>query len=179
MQASTQRNFFFLFFDTTTLYFKFAYKGKISKIVENYRKKQQNYSLHNSFKKKGKKTNQQTGNLNRTVKVLNLLIYRAPPTDHFHRIVHSFKEGRFLIETLARVRNSGSLLQSNICNLFLLGIQLLSVFSRCPLQRDIRKARVDFLCLDNIKFVLLSFLQFNTETIFPKTKPTIVIYESL
>ena len=27
-----------------------------------------------------KKTNRQTENLNRTVKVLNLLIYRAPPT---------------------------------------------------------------------------------------------------
>ena len=79
--------------------------------------------IHNGFKKRKKKqTNKQTDNLNRTVKVLNLLIYRAPPTDHFHRIVHSFKEGRFLIETLARVRNSGSLLQSNICNLFLLGI---------------------------------------------------------
>ena len=35
--------------------------------------------------------------------------------------------------------------------------------------------RVDFLCLDNVKFVLLSFLQFNTETIFPKiwSKPLI------
>ena len=45
-----------------------------------------------------KQTNKQTENLNRTVKVLNLLIYRAPPTVHFHRIVHSFKEGRFLID---------------------------------------------------------------------------------
>ena len=61
-------------------------------------KKQQNYSSHNSFKKrlKNKQKNKQTDNLNGTVKVLNLLIYRALPTVHFHRIVHSFKEGRFL-----------------------------------------------------------------------------------
>ena len=52
-------------------------------------------------KKRKKETNRQTDNLNRTVKVLNLLIYRAPPTVHFHRIVHSFKEGRFLIETIS------------------------------------------------------------------------------
>ena len=38
-------------------------------------------------------TNKQTEDLNRTVEVLNLLIYRAPPTVHFHRIVHSFKRG--------------------------------------------------------------------------------------
>ena len=37
-----------------------------------------------------KKTNKQIENLNRTVKVLNLLIYRAPPTVYFHRIIHSF-----------------------------------------------------------------------------------------
>ena len=55
-----------------------------------------------AFKKgKKKQTNKQTDNLNRTVKVLNLLIYRAPPTVHFHRIVHSFKEGRSLVETIS------------------------------------------------------------------------------
>ena len=31
-----------------------------------------------------KRTNKQTEKLNRTVKVLNLLICRAPPTVHFH-----------------------------------------------------------------------------------------------
>ena len=41
-------------------------------------------------------------------------------------------------------------------------------FSCCQFSRGTRKARFDFICLDNIKFVLLSFLQFNTETIFPK-----------
>ena len=53
--------------------------------------------------KEGKKQtkNKQTDNLNRTVKVLNLLIYRAPPTVYFHRIVHSFKKGRFLIKTIS------------------------------------------------------------------------------
>ena len=35
----------------------------------------------------------------------------------------------------ARVRNSGSLFQSNICNSFLPGIQLLSILQGCPLQR--------------------------------------------
>ena len=48
-----------------------------------------------------KEKNKQTDNLNRTVKVLNLFIYRAPPIVHFHRIVHSFKEGKFLIETIS------------------------------------------------------------------------------
>ena len=51
--------------------------------------------------KTNKQTNKQTDNLNRTGNVLNLLIYRAPPTVHFHRIVHSVKEGRFLIETIS------------------------------------------------------------------------------
>ena len=46
-------------------------------------------------------TSKQTDNLNRTVRVFkNLLIYRAPPTVHFHRTVHSLKEGRFLIENI-------------------------------------------------------------------------------
>ena len=48
-----------------------------------------------------KEKNKQTDNLNRTVKVLNLFIYRAPPIVHFHRIVHSFKEGKFLMETIS------------------------------------------------------------------------------
>ena len=38
-----------------------------------------------------------------------------------------------LVSSVARVRNSGSLFQSNVCNLFLPGIYLLSVLSRCPL----------------------------------------------
>ena len=38
-----------------------------------------------------------------------------------------------LVSSLARVRNSGSLFQSIICNLFLPGIWLLSVLSGCPL----------------------------------------------
>ena len=92
----------FYFFYTTTLYFIFTYKGKITKIVKHQKKKQQNCSLHSSFNKREKKPNKQTNRqTNRTVKVLNLLIYRAPPTVHFHRIVHSFKEGRSLIETIS------------------------------------------------------------------------------
>ena len=55
--------------------------------------------INNDFK--NKQTNKQTDNLNRTGNVLNLLTYRAPPTVHFHRIVHSVKEGRFLIETIS------------------------------------------------------------------------------
>ena len=38
-----------------------------------------------------------------------------------------------LVSFVARVRNSGSLFQSNVCNLFLPGIYLLSVLSGCPL----------------------------------------------
>ena len=37
-----------------------------------------------------------------------------------------------LVSSVARVRNSGSLFQSNFCNSFLLGIYLLSVLSGCP-----------------------------------------------
>ena len=48
-----------------------------------------------------------------------------------------------LVSSVARVRNSGSLFQSNVCNSFLPGIYLLSVLSGCPLQRGVRKARVD------------------------------------
>ena len=93
----------FVFLQTTTLYFIFTYKGKITKIVENWKKKSSNITVYTAFKKKEKKkqTNKETANLNRTVKALNRLIYRAPPTVHFHRIVHSFKEGRFLIETIS------------------------------------------------------------------------------
>ena len=47
-----------------------------------------------------------------------------------------------LVSSLAGVRNSGSLPESNFCNLFLLGIQLLSVLSRWPLQRGVSKGRV-------------------------------------
>ena len=38
-----------------------------------------------------------------------------------------------LVSAVARVRNSGSLFQSNVSNLFLPGIYLLSVLSGCPL----------------------------------------------
>ena len=38
-----------------------------------------------------------------------------------------------LVSSVATVRNSGSLFQSNVCNLFLPGIYLLSVLSGCPL----------------------------------------------
>ena len=38
-----------------------------------------------------------------------------------------------LVSSVARVRNSGSLFQSNVCNSFLPGIYLLSVLSGCPL----------------------------------------------
>ena len=48
-----------------------------------------------AFKKK-EKTNKQT---DRQLKHLSHL--RAPPVVHFHRIVHSFKKGRFLIETIS------------------------------------------------------------------------------
>ena len=82
----------FYFFYTTTLYFIFTYKGKVRKIVENQKKKQQNYSSHNSFKKR-LENKQKT---DRQLKRDSLSIYRAPPAVHFHRIVHSFKEGRFL-----------------------------------------------------------------------------------
>jgi len=54
-----------------------------------------------ALKKGRKQTNKQTDNLNRSVKVPNLLIYRAPPTVHFDRIVHSIKKRRFLIETIS------------------------------------------------------------------------------
>ena len=37
-----------------------------------------------------------------------------------------------LVSFVARVRNSGSFFQSNVCNLFLPGIYLLSVLSGCP-----------------------------------------------
>ena len=37
-----------------------------------------------------------------------------------------------LVSSVARVRNSGSLFQWNVCNLFLPGIYLLSVLSGCP-----------------------------------------------
>ena len=48
-----------------------------------------------------------------------------------------------LVSSLARVRNSESLFQSNVCNLFSPGIQLLvSVLSECPLQRGVFEARV-------------------------------------
>ena len=92
----------FVFLQTTTLYFIFTYKGKITKIVENWKKKVAKLQFTQLLKKgKKKQTNKETANLNRTVKVLNRLIYRAPPTVHFHRIVHSFKEGRFLIESIS------------------------------------------------------------------------------
>ena len=48
--------------------------------------------------------------------------------------------------------NSGSLFQQNVCNLFLLGIQLLSVLSGCPLQQGVRKARVDCDCFFKFYF---------------------------
>ena len=51
---------------------------------------------------------------------------------------------RELVALIARVRNSGNLFQSNVCTLFLPGIKLLSVLSRCPYKRGVRKARVDF-----------------------------------
>ena len=38
-----------------------------------------------------------------------------------------------LVSSVARVRNSGSLFQSNVCNFFLPGIYLLSVLSGSPL----------------------------------------------
>ena len=41
------------------------------------------------------------------------------------------------VSSLQRVRNSGSLFQSNVCDLFLGG------FSCCPFYRGVRKARVD------------------------------------
>ena len=51
--------------------------------------------------------------------------------------VNSFYSGHCrdleVVSSLARVRNSGSLFQSNVCNLFLPGIYLLSVLSGCPL----------------------------------------------
>ena len=37
-----------------------------------------------------------------------------------------------VVSSLASVRNSGSLFQSNVCNLFSLVNLLLSVLSRCP-----------------------------------------------
>ena len=69
---------------------------------KNYKKRVAKLQFTQLLKKRKKKqTNKETANLNRTVKALNRLIYRAPPTVHFHRIVHSFKEGRFLIETIS------------------------------------------------------------------------------
>ena len=50
------------------------------------------------------------------------------------------------MSSLARIRNSGSLLQSNACNLFFPWIYPLSVLSGCPLERGVRKVRVD--CID-------------------------------
>ena len=47
------------------------------------------------------------------------------------------------MSSLARVRYSGSLFQSNVCNLFSLGNLPLSVLLRCPWWRSVRKARVD------------------------------------
>ena len=41
------------------------------------------------------------------------------------------------VSSLQRVRNSGSLFQSNVCDLFSGG------FSCCPFYRGVRKARVD------------------------------------
>ena len=48
-----------------------------------------------------------------------------------------------VVSSLARVRYSGSLFQSNVCNLFSLGNLPLSVLLRCPWWRSVRKARVD------------------------------------
>ena len=48
-----------------------------------------------------------------------------------------------LVSSLARVRNSGSLFQSNFCNLFLPGIWPLSVLSGCALWRGVSKPKVD------------------------------------
>ena len=72
----------------------------------------------------------------------------ARENTHFQRhTVNSLYSGHCrdlkLVSSVARVRNSGSLFQSNVCNLFLPGIYLLSVLSGCPLQRGVRKARVD------------------------------------
>ena len=46
------------------------------------------------------------------------------------------------VSSIVRVRNSGILFQSNVCNLFLPGIQLLPILSGCPLQRGVHRARV-------------------------------------
>ena len=45
--------------------------------------------------------------------------------------------GLEVVSLLARVRNSGSLFQSNVCNLFS------REFRCCPFYRDVRKARAD------------------------------------
>ena len=90
--------FYFNFFYTTTFYFIFYIQRKSYKNCRKLEKKISKISLYTIALKKilKKQTNKQTDNLNGTVKVLNSLIYRAAPTVHFHRIVHSFKEGRIL-----------------------------------------------------------------------------------
>ena len=45
---------------------------------------------------------------------------------------HKYKYSQLVSFSLARVRDSRSLFQSDVCNLFLRGIKLLSVLSGCP-----------------------------------------------
>ena len=66
-----------------------------------------------------------------------------------------------LVSSVARVRNSGSLFQSNVCNLFLPRIYLLSVLSGCPLLRGVRKAGVD--CSDFFLSWLHGFGKYKSE----------------
>ena len=91
------------FFTNNNTLFHIYIQRKNYKSCRKLEKKSSKITVYTAIKKKEKKkqTNKETANLNRTVKALNRLIYRAPPTVHFHRIVHSFKEGRFLIETIS------------------------------------------------------------------------------
>ena len=61
-----------------------------------------------------------------------------------HSLYSRHRRDLELVSSLEGVRDSGSFLKSKNYNLFLPGIQLLSVLSWCPLQRSVvRKARVD------------------------------------
>ena len=78
--------------------------------------------------------------------------------------VHSLYSGHRrdleLVSSLAGVRDRGSLLQSKNYNLFVPGIQLLSVLSWCPLQRGVvRKARVDCITELECKMALIRYLK--------------------
>ena len=91
-----------------------------------------------------------------------------------HTTVNSLYRGHCrdlkLVSSVARVRNGGSLFQSNVCNLFLPGIYLLSVLSGCPLQRAVRKARSRVDCIICLYYCPQRLCNFHTQVFQIKLK---------